>query len=108
MYSPEEGSYKKLSVAKHVQAKPLLEKYNEHIKDITTVGGINKSLMVGTVGIGLVSHAKEGGSLGASGENMNGWKPSDFSDIDPKQLAAAEALLNTQVTSEEGSGCLIM
>lgn len=62
--SPEEGSYKQMKLGKHVQAKAKLPKYNDHVKDITTVGGISRGVGLGTVGVGLVEHAKEGGSVG--------------------------------------------
>lgn len=58
-----------MTIGKHIQAKAKLSRYNEHVKDITTVGGISKGIGLGTVGVGLVEHAKEGGPVGTFRKN---------------------------------------
>mmetsp|Transcript_21755 Transcript_21755/g.27717 ORF Transcript_21755/g.27717 Transcript_21755/m.27717 type:complete len:91 (+) Transcript_21755:1-273(+) len=90
-------------MGKHIQAKAKIEQYNNHVKDITTVGGISRGIGLGTAGLGLVEHAKEGGSLGSNGENLNGWQPSDFLAIVPGKIEPAP-----EQEPEESSSCSVM
>ena len=67
-------------MARHVQAKPKNEKYNDYVRDIRVVGA-GRSVGLGVEGIGLVEHARDGGSLGSHGENVNGWELADFENL---------------------------
>eukprot|EP01115_Flamella_aegyptia_P012082 TRINITY_DN59276_c1_g1_i1.p1 TRINITY_DN59276_c1_g1~~TRINITY_DN59276_c1_g1_i1.p1 ORF type:complete len:265 (-),score=66.85 TRINITY_DN59276_c1_g1_i1:137-931(-) len=75
-FSPSEGRYKHIRYDYHQQAKAKYEEYNDHIKDIKVIGKY-----IGTADIGLVQHAKEGGTIGCHGENINGWTPDDFVEL---------------------------
>lgn len=80
-FSAEEGHYRRTRIGKHVQAGPRLPEYNDHVRDITLIGSsYQRSVKLGTVGIGLVEHAKSG-VKGAGGEDVDGWTIEDFLEL---------------------------
>lgn len=87
-FSSSEGVHKRVILGSHSQAKAKLPQYEDLVRDITTVGGTFWK----SEGIGLVEHAKSGGSIGSAGENINGWSPEDFLAIQgPKNPSSSSS-----------------